>query len=210
MRKIKVVDTTDTVDIQKNIDMYTFQYAINEIGTSFVQFLELDVRNILEKDRVEIDFDINELLSCFKQQLVEVVNRVVRINKKYNNSSITNFYKNKLFRQNMLNMQSNVAKKYVFDLQRYKKCEPNYVANLIDLVIYLKANHDIITSLIGKLSLNKTDIVYIKTSLTKLKFLVTKLEIEIKSEKQQFLTSKQKQRYNKAIKNLIKGGLVNG
>ena len=35
-------------EILKNINNYTFQYALNEIGTGFVQFFQMDFESILQ------------------------------------------------------------------------------------------------------------------------------------------------------------------
>ena len=84
MRKLKIQvnnkNKATNQEIVDNLDQYTFQYALNEIGTGFVQFFRMGLDDVLKNDRVTIDFEFNELLSCYKKLLNEVANRIIRLN----------------------------------------------------------------------------------------------------------------------------------
>ena len=164
--------------------------------------MELD--DVLKNTRTSIDFEINELLSCYDKQLNEVANRVIKLNKEFNKQEIRKIYNNEYFRKIMLQLQREVGTSYVFDLQKYKKGEPAYIKELIDLIVYFKANYDIITSLVDKLDIEKNTKIYLKTTMTKFKKLNSDLEKEIKSERKQFLGDKHKRNYNANIKFIIK------
>ena len=213
MRKLKaVIDNKNKAtndEIVENLNMYTFQYALNEIGTGFVQFFRMGLDNVLKNDRVTIDFEFNELLSCYKKQLNEVANRIIRLNKEFNKSDIRKIYNNDFFKKIMFKLQREAATSYVFDLQKYKKGEQEYVREFIDLLVYFKANYDIISSLIDKLELEKSTKQYLKSTMTKFKKLLIELEKEITSERQQFLSEKQKRNYNANIKFIIKNWHLN-
>ena len=213
MRKLKaVIDNKNKAtndEIVENLNMYTFQYALNEIGTAFVDFFKMGRDNVLKNDRVPIDFEFHELLSCYKKQLNEVANRVIKLNKEFNKRDIRKIYNNEYFRKIMLQLQREVGTSYVFDLQKYKKGEPDYIKELIDLLVYFKTNYDIITSLVDKIDIEKNTKVYLKTTMTKLKKLITELEKDIISERHQFLSEKQKRKYNADIKFIIKNWHLN-
>ena len=89
-------------------------------------------------------------------------------------------------------------------MQKYKKGEPDYIKELIDLLVYFKTNYDIITSLVDKLDIDKNTKTYLKTTMTKFKKLNSNLESEIISERQQFMAEKKKRNYNANIKFIIK------
>ena len=213
MRKIKIqVDNKNKATNQEiidNLDMYTFQYALNEIGTAFVDFFKMGRDNVLKNDRVTIDFEFHELLSCYKKQLNEVANRVIKLNKEFNKQEIRKIYNNEYFRKIMLQLQREVGTSYVFDLQKYKKGEPDYIKELIDIIVYFKANYDIIMSILEKLEIEKSTKTYLKATMTKLKKLITELEKDIISERQQFLSEKQKRKYNANVKFIIKNWHLN-
>lgn len=208
MRKVKINLNTENrasnSEVISNLDMYTFQYAINQIGTSSLHFFQLSADEAMQKDKISIDFEVNELLICYKKSLNEVINRMIRLNKKYNDTRIKRIYANTFFKETMLALQTEAGKGYVYDLRKYKKGEPRYICSLIDLLIYFKTNYDIIVPLFDKLPLEKEDITYIKTTMTKLNNLINVLEEEITSERHQFLTKKQKLKYNANIKYIIK------
>ena len=208
MRKLKIqVDNKNKATNQEiidNLDMYTFQYALNEIGTGFVQFFRMGLDDVLKNKKTSIDFEINELLSCYDKQLNEVANRIIKLNKEFDKQEIRKIYNNEYFRKIMLQLQREVGTSYVFDLQKYKKGEPAYIKELIDLIVYFKTNYDIITSLVDKLEIDKNTKVYLKTTMTKFKKLNQNLEKEIKSERKQFLGDKHKRNYNRNIKFIIK------
>ena len=208
MRKVKINLNTQNrasdSEIISNLDMFTFQYAINQIGTSALDFFQIGADEAMQKDKISIDFEVNELLICYKKPLNEVVNRVIRLNKKFNDSRIKRIYANTLFKETMLALQMEAGTGYVYDLRKYKKGEPRYVCNLIDLLIYFKTNYDIIVPLFSKLPLEKEDITYIKTTMTKLNNLIKILEEEVTSERHQFLSKKQRLKYNANIKYIIK------
>lgn len=109
----------------------------------------------------------------------------------------------------MLQLQREVGTSYVFDLQKYKKGEPAYIKELIDLIVYFKTNYDIITSLVDKLEIDKNTKVYLKTTMTKFKKLNQDLEKEIISERQQFMAEKKKRNYNANVKYIIKNWHLN-
>ena len=213
MRKVKInLNTKNRAsdsEILSNLDMYTFQYAINQIGTSALDFFQLGADEAMQKDKISIDFEVNELLICYKKPLNEVVNRVIRLNKKFNDSRIKRIYANTLFKETMLTLQMEAGTGYVYDLRKYKKGEPRYICSLIDLLIYFKTNYDIIVPLFSKLPLEKEDITYIKTTTTKLNNLINILEEEVTSERHQFLSKKQKLKYNADIKFIIKNWKLN-
>lgn len=213
MRKIKIqVDNKNKAtndEIVENLNMYTFQYALNEIGTAFVDFFKMGRDNVLKNDRVTIDFEFHELLSCYKKQLNEVANRVIKLNKEFNKQEIRKIYNNEYFRKIMLQLQREVGTSYVFDLQKYKKGEPDYIKELIDIIVYFKANYDIIMSILEKLEIEKSTKTYLKATMTKLKKLITELEKDIISERQQFLSEKQKRKYNANVKFIIKNWHLN-
>ena len=213
MRKLKaVIDNKNKAtndEIVENLKMYTFQYALNEIGTAFVDFFKMGRDNVLKNTKTSIDFEINELLSCYKKQLNEVANRIIKLNKEFNKQEIRKIYNNEYFRKIMLQLQREVGTSYVFDLQKYKKGEPDYIKELIDLLVYFKTNYDIITSLVDKIDIEKNTKVYLKTTMTKLKKLITELEKDIISERHQFLSEKQKRKYNADIKFIIKNWRLN-
>ena len=213
MRKLKaVIDNKNKAtndEIVENLNMYTFQYALNEIGTAFVDFFKMGRDNVLKNDRVTIDFEFHELLSCYKKQLNEVANRVIKLNKEFNKQEIRKIYNNEYFRKIMLQLQREVGTSYVFDLQKYKKGEPDYIKELIDLLVYFKTNYDIITSLVDKIDIEKSTKTYLKSTMTKLKKLITELEKEIVSERQQFMAEKQKRKYNANVKFIIKNWHLN-
>ena len=208
MRKLKIqVDNKNKATNQEiidNLDMYTFQYALNEIGTGFVQFFRMGIDDVLKNTKTSIDFENNELLSCYDKQLNEVVNRVIKLNKEFNKQEIRKIYNNEYFRKIMLQLQREVGTSYVFDLQKYKKGEPDYIKELIDLIVYFKTNYDIITSLVDKIDIDKNTKIYLKTTMTKFKKLNNDLEKEIVSERQQFMAEKKKRNYNANIKFIIK------
>ena len=213
MRKLKaVIDNKNKAtndEIVENLNMYTFQYALNEIGTAFVDFFKMGLDNVLKNDRVTIDFEFHELLSCYKKQLNEVANRIIKLNKEFNKQEIRKIYNNEYFRKIMLQLQREVGTSYVFDLQKYKKGEPDYIKELIDLLVYFKTNYDIITSLVDKIDIEKSTKTYLKSTMTKLKKLITELEKEIVSERQQFMAEKQKRKYNANVKFIIKNWHLN-
>ena len=208
MRKLRIqVDTKDKATNQEiidNIDKYTFQYALNEIGTGFVQFFRMGLDDVLNNKKTLIDFEINELLSCYDKQLNEVANRIIKLNKEFNKQEIRKIYNNENFRKIMLQLQRDAGTIYVFDLQKYKKGEPQYIKELIDLLVYFKANYDIIMSLIDRLEIDKATKTYLKTTMTKFKKLNSDLEKDIISERQQFMNEKNKRNYNANIKFIIK------
>ena len=213
MRKVKMRINTENrasdSEILSNLDMFTFQYAINQIGTSALDFFQLGADEAMQKDKISIDFEINELLICYKKPLNEVVNRIIRLNKKFNDSRIKRIYANTFFKKTMLNLQMEAGTGYVYDLRKYKKGETRYICSLIDLLIYFKTNYDVIVPLFNKLPLEKEDITYIKATMTKLNNLNKVLEEEITSERHQFLTKKQKLKYNANIKFIIKNWKLN-
>ena len=143
-------------------------------------------------------------MSCYKKQLNEVANRVIKLNKEFNKNDIRKIYNNNFFSKTMLQLQREIGTSYVFDLQKYKKGEPDYIKELIDLVVYFKTNYDIITSLVDKLDIDKNTKTYLKTTMTKFKKLNQDLEKEIISERQQFMAEKNKRNYNANIKFIIK------
>ena len=208
MRKLKIqVDNKNKATNQEiidNLDMYTFQYALNEIGTGFVQFFRMGIDDVLKNTKTSIDFEINELLSCYDKQLNEVANRIIKLNKEFNKQEIRKIYNNEYFRKIMLQLQREVGTSYAFDLQKYKKGEPDYIKELIDLIVYFKTNYDIITSLVDKIDIDKNTKIYLKTTMTKFKKLNQDLEKEIKSERKQFLGDKHKRNYNANINFIIK------
>ena len=213
MRKLKaVIDNKNKAtndEIVENLNMYTFQYALNEIGTAFVDFFKMGRDNVLKNDRVTIDFEFHELLSCYKKQLNEVANRVIKLNKEFNKRDIRKIYNNNFFSKTMFQLQREVATSYVFDLQKYKKGEPDYIKELIDIIVYFKANYDIIMAILEKLEIEKSTKTYLKSTMTKLKKLITELEKDIISERHQFLSEKQKRKYNAGIKFIIKNWHLN-
>ena len=213
MRKLKIqVDNKNKATNQEifdNLDQYTFQYALNEIGTGFVQFFRMGLDDVLKNSKTSIDFEVNELLSCYKKQLNEVANRVIKLNKEFNKQEIRKIYNNEYFRKIMLQLQREIGTSYVFDLQKYKKGEPDYIKELIDLIVYFKTNYDIITSLVDKLDLEKNTKIYLKTTMTKFRKLNQDLEKEIISERQQFMSEKKKRNYNANVKFIIKNWRLN-
>ena len=191
-------------EILKNINNYTFQYALNEIGTGFVQFFQMDFESILQGNKPKIDLKINELLTCYEAQINEVANGIINLNKEYNNQEIKKIYDNQYFRNLMLQLQKQAGTRYVFDLQKYKKDETTYIKELIDLLVYLKANYDIINSLINFIEISENSKTYLKTTMLAFKDLNDAIEKEIKSERKQFLGDKHKRNYNANIKFIIK------
>ena len=191
-------------EILKNIDNYTFQYALNEIGTGFVQFFQMDFESILQGNKPKIDLKINELLTCYEAQINEVANGIINLNKEYNNQEIKKIYDNQYFRNLMLQLQKQAGTRYVFDLQKYKKDETAYIKELIDLLVYFKANYDIINSLINFIEISENSKTYLKTTMLDFKDLNDSIEKEIKSERKQFLGDKHKRNYNRNIKFIIK------
>ena len=133
-------------EILKNINNYTFQYALNEIGTGFVQFFQMDFESILQGNKPKIDLEINELLTCYKTQIDEVANGIINLNKEYNNQEIKKIYDNQYFRNLMLQLQKQAGTRYVFDLQKYKKelnaCSP--------LVSFFNSEFELLNILINK------------------------------------------------------------
>ena len=191
-------------EILKNINNYTFQYALNEIGTGFVQFFQMDFESILQGNKPKIDLKINELLTCYEAQINEVANGIINLNKEYNNQEIKKIYDNQYFRNLMLQLQKQAGTRYVFDLQKYKKDETTYIKELIDLLVYFKANYDIINSLINFIEISENSKTYLKTTMLAFKDLNDAIEKEIKSERKQFLGDKHKRNYNANIKFIIK------
>ena len=191
-------------EILKNINNYTFQYALNEIGTGFVQFFQMDFESILQGSKPKIDLKINELLTCYEAQINEVANGIINLNKEYNNQEIKKIYDNQYFRNLMLQLQKQAGTRYVFDLQKYKKDETTYIKELIDLLVYFKANYDIINSLINFIEISENSKTYLKTTMLDFKDLNDAIEKEIKSERKQFLGDKHKRNYNANIKFIIK------
>ena len=191
-------------EILKNINNYTFQYALNEIGTGFVQFFQMDFESILQGNKPKIDLKINELLTCYEAQINEVANGIINLNKEYNNQEIKKIYDNQYFRNLMLQLQKQAGTRYVFDLQKYKKDETTYIKELIDLLVYFKANYDIINSLINLIEISENSKTYLKTTMLDFKDLNDAIEKEIKSERKQFLGDKHKRNYNANIKFIIK------
>lgn len=191
-------------EILKNINNYTFQYALNEIGTGFVQFFQMDFESILQGNKPKIDLKINELLTCYEAQINEVANGIINLNKEYNNQEIKKIYDNQYFRNLMLQLQKQAGTRYVFDLQKYKKDETTYIKELIDLLVYFKANYDIINSLINFIEISENSKTYLKTTMLDFKDLNDAIEKEIKSERKQFLGDKHKRNYNANIKFIIK------
>lgn len=191
-------------EILKNINNYTFQYALNEIGTGFVQFFQMDFESILQGNKPKIDLKINELLTCYEAQINEVANGIINLNKEYNNQEIKKIYNNQYFRNLMLQLQKQAGTRYVFDLQKYKKDETTYIKELIDLLVYFKANYDIINSLINFIEISENSKTYLKTTMLDFKDLNDAIEKEIKSERKQFLGDKHKRNYNANIKFIIK------
>ena len=191
-------------EILKNINNYTFQYALNEIGTGFVQFFQMDFESILQGNKPKIDLKINELLTCYEAQINEVANGIINLNKEYNNQEIKKIYDNQYFRNLMLQLQKQAGTRYVFDLQKYKKDETTYIKELIDLLVYFKANYDIINSLINFIEISENSKTYLKTTMFAFKDLNDAIEKEIKSERKQFLGDKHKRNYNANIKFIIK------
>ena len=191
-------------EILKNINNYTFQYALNEIGTGFVQFFQMDFESILQGNKPKIDLEINELLTCYEAQINEVANGIINLNKEYNNQEIKKIYDNQYFRNLMLQLQKQAGTRYVFDLQKYKKDETTYIKELIDLLVYFKANYDIINSLINFIEISENSKTYLKTTMLDFKDLNDAIEKEIKSERKQFLGDKHKRNYNANIKFIIK------
>ena len=191
-------------EILKNINSYTFQYALNEIGTGFVQFFQMDFESILQGNKPKIDLKINELLTCYEAQINEVANGIINLNKEYNNQEIKKIYDNQYFRNLMLQLQKQAGTRYVFDLQKYKKDETTYIKELIDLLVYFKANYDIINSLINFIEISENSKTYLKTTMLDFKDLNDAIEKEIKSERKQFLGDKHKRNYNANIKFIIK------
>ncbi len=191
-------------EILKNINNYTFQYALNEIGTGFVQFFQMDFESILQGNKPKIDLKINELLTCYEAQINEVANGIINLNKEYNNQEIKKIYDNQYFRNLMLQLQKQAGTRYVFDLQKYKKDETTYIKELIDLLVYFKANYDIINSLINFIEISENSKTYLKTTMLDFKDLNDAIEKEIKSERKQFLGDKHKRNYNRNIKFIIK------
>ena len=191
-------------EILKNIDNYTFQYALNEIGTGFVQFFQMDFESILQGNKPKIDLKINKLLTCYEAQINEVANGIINLNKEYNNQEIKKIYDNQYFRNLMLQLQKQAGTRYVFDLQKYKKDETAYIKELIDLLVYFKANYDIINSLINFIEISENSKTYLKTTMLDFKDLNDSIEKEIKSERKQFLGDKHKRNYNRNIKFIIK------
>ncbi len=191
-------------EILKNINNYTFQYALNEIGTGFVQFFQMDFESILQGNKPKIDLKINELLTCYEAQINEVANGIINLNKEYNNQEIKKIYDNQYFRNLMLQLQKQAGTRYVFDLQKYKKDETTYIKELIDLLVYFKANYDIINSLINFIEISENSKTYLKTTMLDFKDLNDSIEKEIKSERKQFLGDKHKRNYNRNIKFIIK------
>ena len=191
-------------EILKNINNYTFQYALNEIGTGFVQFFQMDFESILQGNKPKIDLKINELLTCYEAQINDVANGIINLNKEYNNQEIKKIYDNQYFRNLMLQLQKQAGTRYVFDLQKYKKDETTYIKELIDLLVYFKANYDIINSLINFIEISENSKTYLKTTMLDFKDLNDAIEKEIKSERKQFLGDKHKRNYNANIKFIIK------
>ena len=191
-------------EILKNINNYTFQYALNEIGTGFVQFFQMDFESILQGNEPKIDLKINELLTCYETQINEVAKGIINLNKEYNNQEIKKIYDNQYFRNLMLQLQKQAGTRYVFDLQKYKKDENAYIKELIDLLVYFKANYDIINSLINFIEISENSKTYLKTTMLDFKDLNDSIEKEIKSERKQFLGDKHKRNYNRNIKFIIK------
>ena len=191
-------------EILKNINNYTFQYALNEIGTGFVQFFQMDFESILQGNKPKIDLEINELLTCYEAQINEVANGIINLNKEYNNQEIKKIYDNQYFRNLMLQLQKQAGTRYVFDLQKYKKDENAYIKELIDLLVYFKANYDIINSLINFIEISENSKTYLRTTMLDFKDLNDSIEKEIKSERKQFLGDKHKRNYNRNIKFIIK------
>ena len=191
-------------EILKNINNHTFQYALNEIGTGFVQFFQMDFESILQGNKPKIDLKINELLTCYEAQINEVANGIINLNKEYNNQEIKKIYDNQYFRNLMLQLQKQAGTRYVFDLQKYKKDETTYIKELIDLLVYFKANYDIINSLINFIEISENSKTYLKTTMLAFKDLNDAIEKEIKSERKQFLGDKHKRNYNANIKFIIK------
>jgi signal recognition particle GTPase len=213
MRKLKIrVDNKNKAtnqEIVDNLDRYTFQYALNEIGTGFVQFFRMGLDDVLKNEKTLIDFEFNELLSCYEKPLNEVANRIIKLNKMFNKKDIKKIYNNEYFRNIMLQLQKEVGTSYVFDLQKYKKGEPEYIKELISLLIYFKVNYDIIMSLVDKLEINKNTKTYLKTTMTKFRRLNQDIENEIVSERQQFMAEKKKRNYNANVKYIIKNWHLN-
>ena len=191
-------------EILKNINNYTFQYALNEIGTGFVQFFQMDFESILQGNKPKIDLEINELLTCYEAQINEVANGIINLNKEYNKQKIKKIYDNQYFRNLMLQLQKQAGTRYVFDLQKYKKDENAYIKELIDLLVYFKANYDIINSLINFIEISENSKTYLRTTMLDFKDLNDSIEKEIKSERKQFLGDKHKRNYNRNIKFIIK------
>ena len=208
MRKLKIqIDNKNKASNQEiidNLDKYTFQYALNEIGTGFVQFFRMGLDDVLKNEKTLIDFEFNELLSCYEKPLNEVANRIIKLNKMFNKQDIKKIYNNEYFRKIMLQLQKEAMTSYVFDLHKYKKGEPEYIKELISLLTYFKGNYDIIMSLIDKLEIDKNTKTYLKTTMTKFSKLNQDIEKDIASERQQFMSEKNKRNYNANIKFIIK------
>ena len=64
-------------------------------------------------------------------------------------------------------------------------------------------------SILEKLEIEKSTKTYLKSTMTKLKKLITELEKDIISERHQFLSEKQKRKYNADIKFIIKNWKLN-
>ena len=80
----------------------------------------------------------------------------------------------------------------------------SYIKELIDLLVYFKANYDIINSLINFIEISENSKTYLRTTMLDFKDLNDSIEKEIKSERKQFLGDKHKRNYNRNIKFIIK------